>query len=559
MAREQGPKKPGVIYISPSQVATFRDCPRKWAYRYIDKIKSPPKPEQQFGIEGHERNEKYLGPEREWVGEDDVGKTCQQGIKKGYLPTPADDLLIEQKIEIPIFNGKAMMIGYVDCVKPPRSKGKGDDKLPIVHDWKFTKDLRWAMKAAELDGDPQAAVYAKAAFMVYEDAQAVIDRWVYFCGRTNKQSEDGRPRTPRGVRRVQQKYTREQVEAMWDEVMKTARQIIQTKQEHTEAKTVKQNELHCDAYGGCPHRDTICRPGSPGLGARMEQYDKTHKKKTLTQSANGDNDGNPTSDGETTMSAEDLLAQLRARGEANEAKAGKKPDPKPEPETKTEPAAETKTEPAAEAGDDFLSRMQAQAGAGDAVNPPADTPATESPEAGDADPNPDDLLASLMGKGAGKKDAPKAEAPAEMKPDPKPESDAKTEPATEPDKAPKKKKGGTRRKGSAFIVAIDVAMMKGDGALGDVVHLSEFLQPITDYIAKEYKSDSKGNKYPDGIGHWGLIPFGEGKAYLARQVEKYLDTHGFKGVLLVDGSTPEGAAVKDALVRRADVVLKGVR
>ena len=538
-------RKPGVIYISPSQVATYRDCPRKWAYRYIDKIKSPPKPEQQFGIEGHDRNEKYLGPKREWVGDDDVGKTCQQGIKKDHLPTPADDLLIEQKIEIPIFNGKAMMIGYIDCIKPPRKK-RGNDKFPIVHDWKFTKDLRWAMKPDELDDDPQAAVYSKAALMVYEQCKEVVARWVYFCGRVNKKSEDGRPRTPRGVRAVEKKYTREQIEAMWGEVMKTSRQIIKTKQAFKEAKEVEPNQLHCDAYGGCPHREYCPLPDSVGLGARMEQYDKTHKSKTtLTQSANTSSDGT-SNDGEDTMSADDLLAQLRAKGAANEAAsppADKPAEPAPEP-------AAPKSEAKAESGVDFLARMQAQSGAGDAVNPPAKTesaPAASSDEA-PAEPNSNDLLASLMAKGADK-----SETTSETTSEPATTSEA-AETTAEPGK-PAKKKRTAKRKGSSFILAIDVAAVKGNGELGEAVHLSEFLQPITDYIAKEWKNKD----HPDGIGHWGLIPFGEGKAYLARQVERYLDKHGFKGVLLVDSGTAEGAAVKDALIRRADVVFRAQR
>ena len=56
-----------------------------------------------------------------------------------------------------------------------------------------------------------------------------------------------------------------------------------------------------------------------------------------------------------------------------------------------------------------------------------------------------------------------------------------------------------------------------------------------------------------------MIEFGQGKSILAHEFAKMLDSQRFTGVLVVDGNTPEGLAVKDVLIRRADLVIQGVR
>jgi hypothetical protein len=285
MARSSSGRKPGVVYVSPSQVSVFQECQRKWGYRYIDKIRPPPKPEQEFGLLGHDRNEKWLEHGTP-VGDDDVGKVCQQGIKKGFMPTPSPELLIEQELKIPIFGGKGMMLGYIDCVKPPEG-----DETPLVCDWKFTKDLRWAKKEDELDEDPQVAVYGKAALMVYGEHNEVTARWVYFCGRVNKNSEDGRPRTPRGVRKVERTYTREQIEAMWEDVIRVAGEIIKAKKTFKKAVELPANIYHCDAYGGCDHREYCPLPAQSSLsalGSAFAQYNKTHTSKNKPTPNNGE-------------------------------------------------------------------------------------------------------------------------------------------------------------------------------------------------------------------------------------------------------------------------------
>jgi len=571
------------VWISPTQIATFKGCHRKWAYRYIDGIKPPPKPTQEFGIEGHKRNELYLR-KGQHVGDDDVGKVCQQGIKPGYMPTPAPDLLIESKLTIPILGGAATMIGYIDCILPPRQAGS-TVTVPVAHDWKFTKDLRWAMTPAELAEDSQAAVYTRWLQLKYK-VQKVVARWVYFCGRINAKSEDGRPRTPRGVKKSELTFTAAEIEANWQREIEVAKQIVETKAKFAKAADVPPNETHCDAYGGCDYRE-MCPIGDGfGLGAMLEQWDRTHN-------------GNWNKE-QDKMSADDVMAVLKAH-KANMLAHAKAPPaeekeprqkvtettpPPVEPQQDSTPAAgielvaklqaqsgqaELPAEPPPTAEEpDLLSKLQAQTGA-TGVNPPEAQAAEPKVVVAKTEPPPVEPLtngAAADGLATHTKAEPAAETPpfvAEWGEDIPAEVGKVVE--TVPDKPletvkptkgkPKTSKVNTSKATKApFVLCIDAIPAKlHNGTLGEVVHLSEFLEPYTTAIQKGHRCE----EHPQGVDHWALIEFNNGPGILAHHVATQLDKKGFSGVLVVDGDTPEARAVKEVLIRRADVVFRGVR
>lgn len=585
MCGNQGEGKGYRLFIgtSPSQIKTFRECKRKWAYGYIDRIRYPAKPEQEFGKLGHKRNENWLRDGTS-VGGDDVGLVCQQGIKPHHLPTPAPDLKIEHYFEIPLFDNQALMLGYIDCVLPVRPGAP----IPIIHDWKFTKDLRWAMKVFELDDDAQVAVYAQVGLELF-DSDFVMARWVYFCGRVNSKSEDGRPRTPRGVRSVEQTYKPDQIKRMWQACVDDAAEIVHLRKTVKFAKDVEPNQTHCDAYGGCDHREYCPLPDSVGLGAAMAQWDKTHRRKALTQSINGDIAPIRTKQ-EQEMADQDLLSQLRGIKDKNQSFNG----PDKEADAPAETKAEAKAEPEAKpAGDNLLADLQKDHGAGNKVNPPENKPAEKPAEPGNA-------LAALQGMLDGtakptetkteEKPAEKAETKTEEKPgviggalaklqgmlgskkpaeaevvdktpaDAKPAetteaTTAETEAKTDKPKRARKTKAAAKGKGEAFVLALDSVAMVKNGALGDVVQLADLVAPLADAIAASHRC----KEHPQGVEHFLLIEFGDGKAELAAALARYLDKTPFKGVLVVDGSSAEGSACKDVLIRRADAVIRGIR
>jgi len=596
-----------MIHVSPSQLATFRDCKRKWAYGYIDGIKLPPKKEQAFGLEGHKRNEIYLRRAK-FVGEDDVGKVCQQGIKPGYMPTPAPDLLIEAKLKIPILNNQANMIGYIDCVLPPRQAG-ATSTLAVVHDWKFTKDLRWAMTPAELYKDDQAAVYSYWAHKKY-NARKVVVRWVYFCGRINAKSEDGRPRTPRGVKKVELTFTAAEIEANWQRELEVAKQILEVRNTYKKADEVPGNELVCDKYGGCGHRERCPLGNEVSLEGLFNQWDRTHT---------------PENSEVEKMSQEDVMAKLKAhtaslrqqQQTATETAAAETAGPAPEVAPAAEEAPPVASEeeegiknspppaepPPQNTGIEHVAQLQKQSGQVDPDPPPAEPAAEQQPAEG---PN---LLASLQAQTgatginppeAAKVVVPKAEvalAPTEIIEQPPATELAKIPPAVtkedlekltngapeevtqllcagskleEVTKAPpavmgeeakpaKDKKSKTTKPKAVkvpFVVCIDAVPSKlTNGALGEVIHLSEFVEPFTKAIAKGHRCD----EHPQGVDHWNLIEFNKGISILAHHVGSHLDNKGFSGVLVVDSYTAEGRALTDVLIRRADAVFRGVR
>ena len=286
---------------------------------------------------------------------------------------------------------------------------------------------------------------------------------------------------------------------------------------------------------------------------------------------------------EDTAPEQELLEQLRGL-------KGKTKKAEPEAEAKAAPAEpeEAATTPATGDQGDLLADLQAQHGAGEAVNPPAEDKLKKSggglaalqsmvdggetgPEGQSSKEEAQDTAAELaaedkssegalaqlknMGKkllGVGQGDEKPSEPKAETKAEPP------AEPATEP--KPEKPKRGRKPKaakaGTApFIVAINSAVSAKNGVLGDITELTDFLEPIAKAVATSHRC----KEHPEGVDHFDLIEYGNGKAELAAATARYLDKNPFSGVLVVDGMSAEGNAVKDVLIRRADVVIRGVR
>ena len=59
-------------------------------------------------------------------------------------------------------------------------------------------------------------------------------------------------------------------------------------------------------------------------------------------------------------------------------------------------------------------------------------------------------------------------------------------------------------------------------------------------------------------GHWGLVEYGKGAAFLAAALDRELDAEALSGFVLVDTDTAEGRALLSLLSARADVVVRGV-
>jgi hypothetical protein len=131
-------------------------------------------------------------------------------------------------------------------------------------------------------------------------------------------------------------------------------------------------------------------------------------------------------------------------------------------------------------------------------------------------------------------------------PEDKPKAEAKPDEKTEP---AEKKARAKKSKAPGFVLLLGAAPTKGDeSVLGAVVQFSDLIAPLLKGIAEREK-----------VAHWALVPFAQGRALLAADLDKALAEKPFEGVLVVDESSEEARAVREVLIFRADVVIRGIR
>src|SRR5262245_21417443 len=78
-------------WVSATQIETFEDCNRKWAFRWIEYIRPPPDKAKQFGLDTHGFVERWLKFAEVPVPrdkDDRPAKLAQQLVP--LLPTPQE-------------------------------------------------------------------------------------------------------------------------------------------------------------------------------------------------------------------------------------------------------------------------------------------------------------------------------------------------------------------------------------------------------------------------------------------------------------------------------------
>lgn len=216
------------LRLSASQVQTFVDCERKWAWRYVAGVEELEKPSQTFGKAVHAQLESYLlGGEIDFT--DETGYVAASGLQ--HLPAPgADGLRVEEGFHFEGPSGHTYL-GYKDWQVPG-----------TVGDHKTTSDLlRWQKTEDDLREDVQATLYAVDYFRQYPDEETVELRWVYYQTRGTRKSAVT-------AIRVGQAETWERFLRVEDVARRMA--VAATKQ----PLELPPNTNHCSAYGGCPHQ-----------------------------------------------------------------------------------------------------------------------------------------------------------------------------------------------------------------------------------------------------------------------------------------------------------------
>lgn len=236
---------------SASQVKTFRDCNRKWAFDKIDRI--PRQGKDASASRGsllHEVLEQYLKDgslpkdedllqyKDEKTGEvlyQCTGKEAVANIINGieFLPTPGT-MRTEERFEIEL-GRLGRIIGYIDFE---------DDEL--VGDHKTTTNYDYAPTEEELLEDPQATIYAVKK-LKETDAKEVRLRWVYYQVKTAKKE----PASKKVEVVMPLKKAVENFSAVSNDIV----EMKKLRDSGKSANEIDFNLSACDKYRGCPYRE----------------------------------------------------------------------------------------------------------------------------------------------------------------------------------------------------------------------------------------------------------------------------------------------------------------
>jgi len=230
--------------VSASQVTLFRDCERKWAFRYLDRIETPTHPAAALGTEVQdEQIDPYLLTGRAIDFSRPSGEIANALIP--LLPEPGAATL-RRRFVIPSPSAKFAYQGELDLWSPDSGIVPGiDGGRPLVGDVKTTSNLKYARTETTLSTDVQANLYAMA--MMYEEAVDSVDAvWFYV-----------RTRPPHKTQRTHVVLTAEHVSNQFREIDSTGLRITNTRKEHPKANELAPNVRMCEQYGGCPYR-SIC-------------------------------------------------------------------------------------------------------------------------------------------------------------------------------------------------------------------------------------------------------------------------------------------------------------
>jgi hypothetical protein len=254
-------------FVSQSQITTWCDCKRKWAWKYVEGEEDPQTDAAALGDEVDAGQlQPYLRDGREF----DFVHTFQSwkpgyiaAAGVSYLPPPKSPGLEVQK-EVVLASPSGLRddfeagrspvarfgyFGFIDLWLPDGSMMPGLPPrepgivIPCVGDFKTTKDFKWRKKEAALRKDPQAVIYAMWAMLT--TGSRVVDLvWLYF-------------RTV-GTPVVQPTYVRvtaEEITPRFLELDAIAQEIVATKRAGTRALDLPPSPMSCGKFGGCPYQD----------------------------------------------------------------------------------------------------------------------------------------------------------------------------------------------------------------------------------------------------------------------------------------------------------------
>lgn len=312
-------------WFSASQVSTYEDCKRKWAWAKVERLPTSSGPAAELGSAVHEQLELWLKEGKPLDLTSEAGKI---GMEILYLlPAPCTPgMEVERLFGIEI--GGHKLQGKKDFEILQRADG-----VPIVGDHKTTGDFRWAktadqcecghtgsahargacsvvlagdgteelcgcrgfvLRSTDLSQDPQATLYAAEA--MYRAAATECEmHWNYSRTKGAKQSlpvlRDGqRPR-----------LTREQITPRLDRTVQSCDEMTAILESGVRALDLPPNPDTCEKFGGCEFRG-LCN---------LTQQERMHAIMTQAQTSN------------------DFLSMMKSRNQINPPPVAAPPPPAP--------------------------------------------------------------------------------------------------------------------------------------------------------------------------------------------------------------------------------------
>ncbi len=220
--------------VSPSQIAEFIECPRKWWFTKVAGLKAEQTGSQELGEQIHKQMEDYY---RQAV--EPSHPSAKAALLLEGVPPRSEAVIIEEprNYNLGLRAAGIPMRGRVDLRAPPK------DGQFLVLDWKTCKTFDYAKSPEELARNPQGIVYLKYGFAEYPDAATGVFGHVYL--RTKRGS---------GARIVStDPLTRRYVDAIYE----TLEELVGRMKEaagHTRPNDVPCNTEACGNYGGCPYQ-----------------------------------------------------------------------------------------------------------------------------------------------------------------------------------------------------------------------------------------------------------------------------------------------------------------
>jgi hypothetical protein len=263
-----------LILLSASQLQLYKDCPRKWGFRYLDGIVTPPHPAALLGTEVQdEQIDPYLLTGRGFDFTRPSGEIANKLAPLLPKPIPTGEspgLLLRRKfVNMPSPTGRFAYRGEFDLWAPDSRivpglaldlASLGRRPAVLLGDIKTTGNLKYAKTAEALTTDIQAQLYAAAT--MFEDNVDELDA-VWFYTRT------------KGAHKVLRSYVRLEGSRVADEfgrIDALGDQLATIKRAHPKAETLKPNPRMCDEYRGCPYR-SICNL-SPAVHAAAINHEE---------------------------------------------------------------------------------------------------------------------------------------------------------------------------------------------------------------------------------------------------------------------------------------------